>query len=46
MLLKGEWFRSIVTQEGKFWKEIEKKVRGVVEQQEEGITLKEKDIYS
>jgi len=38
MLLKGEWFRSIMTQEGKFWKEIEKtkefieeKVRGAVE---------------
>jgi len=40
-LLKGEWFRSIVTQEGEFWKEIEEaeefieeEVRGAVEQQE------------
>jgi len=43
MLLKGEWFRSIKTQEGELWKEIEKaeefieeKVRGAVEQQEKG----------
>ena len=42
-LLKGKWFRSIETQEGKLWKEIEeaeefieKEVRGAVEQQEEG----------
>ena len=38
-LLKEEWFRSIVTQESKFWKEIEEaekfieeEVRGVVKQ--------------
>jgi len=38
MLLKEKWFRSIVTQEGKFWKEIKKteefikeEVRGAVE---------------
>ena len=38
MLLKGEWFRSIKTQEGKLWKEIEEakefieeEVRGAVE---------------
>ena len=38
MLLKGEWFRSIMIQEGEFWKEveeaeefIEEEVRGVVE---------------
>ena len=43
ILLKGEWFRSIVTQEDKFWKETEKaeefikeEVRGAVERQEEG----------
>ena len=37
-LLKEEWFRNIVTQEGKFWKEIEEaeefieeEVRGAVE---------------
>ena len=42
-LLKGEWFRNIITQEGKFWKEIkeaeefiEEEVRGAVERQEEG----------
>jgi len=42
-LLKGEWFRSVVTQEGEFWKEveeakefIEEEVRGAVERQEEG----------
>jgi len=42
-LLKEELFRSLVTQEGEFWKEIEEaeefteeEVRGVVEQQERG----------
>jgi len=41
-LLKEEWFRSIITQENKLWKEVEKaeefieeEVKGVVEQQEE-----------
>ena len=38
ILLKGEWFRSIKTQEGKFWKEIEEaeefieeEIRGAIE---------------
>ena len=42
MLLKGEWFRSIITQESKFWREVEEaeefikeEVREAVEQQEE-----------
>jgi len=42
-LLKGEWFRNVVIQEGEFWKEveeaeefIEEEVRGAVERQEEG----------
>ena len=42
-LLKGEWFRNVITQEGEFWKEveeaeefIEEEVRGAVERQEEG----------
>jgi len=43
ILLKGEWFRSIETQEGELWKEIEEakefieeEVRGAVERQEKG----------
>jgi len=42
-LLKKELFRSLITQEGEFWREIEEaeefteeEVRGVVEHQEKG----------
>jgi len=37
MLLKGKWFRSIVTQEGKFWKEIEKAEEFIEEEVREVI---------
>ena len=43
ILVKGEWFRNIVTQEDKFWKEveeaeefIEEEIREAVEHEEEG----------
>jgi len=43
MVLKEEWFRNIMTQEGEFWKEIkeaeeftEEEVRGAVERSEKG----------
>jgi len=42
-VLKEEWFRNIMTQEGEFWKEIEEaeefteeEVQGAVERSEEG----------
>jgi len=42
-VLKEEWFRSLTTQEGGFWREIEEaeefveeEVRGAVERLEEG----------
>jgi len=37
MLLKGEWFRSIVTQEGKFWKEIEEVEEFIEEEVKEAV---------
>jgi len=50
-VLKEEWFRNIMTQEGEFWKEIEEaeefaeeEVRGAVERSEEGWKRKEKVI--
>ena len=49
ILLKGEWSRSIKTQEGKFWKKIEEveefieeEVREAMEQQEKGWRRKKK----
>jgi len=50
-VLKKEWFRNIMTQEGEFWKEIEEaeefveeEVQGAVERSEEGWKRKEKVI--
>ena len=50
-MLKEEWFKSLTTQEGEFWKEIEEaeefieeKVRGAIEWQEEGWRQEEKVI--
>ena len=43
MVLKEEWFQSLMTQKGEFWKEIEEaeefveeEVRGAIERLEEG----------
>ena len=37
MVLKKEWFRNIMTQEGEFWKEIEE-VKEFVEEVQEAVT--------
>jgi len=50
-VLKKEWFRSLTTQKGEFWKEIEEaeefveeEVRGAIERLEEGWRKEEKVI--
>jgi len=49
MVLKEEWFQSLMTQKGEFWKEIEEaeefveeEVRGAIERLEEGWRKEEK----
>jgi len=37
MVLKKEWFRNIMTQEGEFWKEIEE-VKEFAEEVQEAVT--------
>ena len=49
MVLKKEWFQSLMTQKGEFWKEIEEaeefveeEVQGAIERLEEGWRKEEK----